>query len=179
MKTKNSSDPYTLLEQVIPPVVQDLRQHSRYVGGMEDWSRLSPAFLRFLVEDVAISIWSDHLLFLTAVLLQFGYTPQTVEHVVRILYEGLTALARTFAVVTPDDWDPELYLRMSYEYPALSPDLQAIGTKFWRLYSIATHHAQRQVAMLPSIEERIYTRYILPGVNPDVVSQLTASYHHR
>ncbi len=173
MAPPNRADLRRQLERVIPADILPIWRDDDHHASSSVCSRLDPAFLSLLVNEIADSLLGDDLLFLCPVLLRQGYVPRTIEPFVTTVYNGAMAVARTFGVDSRDAWHADLYLCASYECTTISPELRTIRTQFWRRYVIAALHTQRWVALLPEREQRVYARFVLPGVNPDMVMHFT------
>ncbi len=167
------------LQSVSPGEIHRFLLCSRCSSGTHDRDGLPAWFVNFITQEIAGSIGGDSMILLIVVLLQLGYPLRAIEQFVRTLQHGLAIVCRTFGKDTLEEWDPDLYLRASFEGSVGSPELRAIRTRFWRHYVIAVRLTQRWIATRSAREQRLYSRYVLPGINGDLVKRLTGSCHHR
>ncbi len=152
---------------------------SRCSGGNYTRDRWPLRFMAFVVQKVACNIGGDSFLLLIVALLENGYSFRAIEQVVNTLQDGMAMMYRTFGGDTSDGWDPDLYIRASFEGSVVSPELRAVRTRFWIQYATATRLMHRWMATLPAREQRQLRRYVLPAVDPAVMLHLSCGRCHQ
>lgn len=136
------------------------------------WPSVHERIVRYLLRSVAGEPWADHVALIAAVLSARRRDVSTVEQAVRTFNTRFRALFQVLDLKTVDEWNADRHLPLYLKGEIIAEDSRYLRYHFLKSYTTATKQVANWLETLPSTEQHLYRRFVLPMANPLVVDGL-------
>ena len=137
-----------------------------------EWTPVHERTVKYLFRNVIGKPWANHLALIAAILSARRRDVWTVEYAVRILHARFSVIFPAFSLQTMDEWKVDHYLPLYLREEVVPQDSKSTRQSFLRDYTNVAKLVNNWLATLPSAEQQIYQRFVLPVVNPLAVEGL-------